>query len=97
MYPVVCCLLVQLKCCYPLEILSTIIDNSTTTEQSTMKPNLYFMGHATVGHDKHFIINPLQAKFSEDIILHFMSFIHIDMTQVLKILPKVREGPTYFI
>ena len=27
--------------------------------------------------------------------LHFMSLLHIDMTQVLKILPQVRPGPTY--
>ena len=29
--------------------------------------------------------------------LHFMSFLHIDWTQVLKTLPQVREGPPYFI
>ena len=29
--------------------------------------------------------------------LHFMSFLHIDLTQVLKTLPQVREGPTYSI
>ena len=27
--------------------------------------------------------------------LHFMSLLHIDMTQVLKIPPQVRPGPTY--
>ena len=47
-----------------------------------------------------YIINPLRAKFFRgniNIYLHFMSFLHIDMTQVLKILPQVREGPTYSI
>ena len=27
--------------------------------------------------------------------LHFMSFLYIDMTQVVEILPHVRQGPTY--
>ena len=42
--------------------------------------------------------NLLRAKFLRgniNIYLHFVSIIHIDMTQVLKILPQVREGPTY--
>ena len=45
-------------------------------------------------------INPLRAKFFRrniNMYLHFMSFFHIDLTQVLKILPHVREGPTYSI
>ena len=45
-------------------------------------------------------VNPLRAKFFRgniNIYLHFVSFLHIDMTQVLKILPQVREGPTYSI
>ena len=46
------------------------------------------------------IINPLRAKFFRgniNIYLHFMSFLHIDLAQVLKILPQVREGPTQSI
>ena len=38
-------------------------------------------------------INPLHAKFfrvNVYMYLHFMSFLHIDMNQVLKILPKLR-------
>ena len=38
-------------------------------------------------------INPLHAKFFRvniNMYLHFMSFLHIDRTQVLKILPQVR-------
>ena len=40
-------------------------------------------------------VNPLHAKIFKvniNILLHFMSFLHIDMTQVhvLKILPQVR-------
>ena len=41
------------------------------------------------------LINPLRAKFFRgniNIYLHFMSSLHIDLTQVLKILPQVREG-----
>ena len=46
----------------------------------------------------NFLINPLRAKFFREninIYLHFMSLLHIDKTQVLKILPQVRPGPTY--
>ena len=42
--------------------------------------------------------NPLRAKFFRwniNIYLHLMSLLHIDMTQVLKILPQVRPGPMY--
>ena len=50
------------------------------------------------GSWKH--INRLRAKFFRgniNIYLHFVSFLHIDMTQILKILPEVREGLTYSI
>ena len=43
-------------------------------------------------------INSLHAKFFRgniNIYLHFVSLLHIDTTQVLKILPQVRLGPTY--
>ena len=43
-------------------------------------------------------INPLRAKFFRgniNIYLHFMSLLHIDLTQVLQMLPQVRPGPTY--
>ena len=50
--------------------------------------------------DETYYINPLRAKFfwgNINIYLHifFMSFLHIDLTQVLKILPQVRPGPIY--
>ena len=44
------------------------------------------------------VINSLRAKFwggDINIHFHFMSLLHIDITQVLKILPQVRTGPTY--
>ena len=44
------------------------------------------------------LINPLRAKFfwgNINIYLHFMSFLHIDLTQVRKILPQVRPGLIY--
>ena len=44
------------------------------------------------------VLNPLRAKFftgNINIYSHFVSSILIDMTQVLKILPQVREGPTH--
>ena len=43
-------------------------------------------------------VNSLRAKFFRwkiNIYLQFMSSIRIDMTQVFKILPDVRPGPTY--
>ena len=46
------------------------------------------------------IRNPLRAKFSRgniNIYLHFVSFRHIDTTQLVKILPQIRREPTYSI
>ena len=43
-------------------------------------------------------INPLRAKLFRgniNIYLRFMSFLHIDMTQILKILHQVRQRPSY--
>ena len=43
-------------------------------------------------------LNSLCAIFFRgkiNMYLHFMSLLHIDMTQVLKILPQVRPVPTY--
>ena len=42
-------------------------------------------------------INRLNAKFfagNKNIHIYFKSLLHIDMTQVTKILPQVRPGPT---
>ena len=42
-------------------------------------------------------INLLRAKFFRgniNIYLHFVSFIHIDTTQVVEILPQTRQEPT---
>ena len=45
------------------------------------------------------VINPLRAKFFRgniNIYLHFVSFLHIDTTQVVvEILPQLRQEPTY--
>ena len=50
-------------------------------------------------NENHVIfINPLRATFFRgniNIYLHFMSLLHIDMTQVLKIVSQVRPGPTF--
>ena len=43
-------------------------------------------------------VNPLRAKFFRgniNIYFHFVSFLHIDTTQVVEILPQVRQEPTY--
>ena len=42
-------------------------------------------------------INPLHATFFKgnmNIYLHFMSLVNINMTQVIEILPQIRQGPT---
>ena len=44
------------------------------------------------------IINPLGAKFFRgnlNMYLHFVSFLHIDATQVVEILPQIKQEPTY--
>ena len=44
------------------------------------------------------ILNPLRAKFCKgniNINVHFVSFLHIDMTQVVEILSEIRQEPTY--
>ena len=43
-------------------------------------------------------VNPLRAKFFRgnlNIYLHFVSFLHIDTTQVFEILPQIKQEPTY--
>ena len=43
-------------------------------------------------------VNPLRAKFFRgkiNIYLHFVSFLHIDTTQVVEIIPQIRQEPTY--
>ena len=45
------------------------------------------------------IHNSLRAKFFREninIYLHFVSYLHIDTTQVVEILPQIRQEPTYF-
>ena len=49
---------------------------------------------------RQWVSNSLRAKFFRgkiNIYLHFMSLLHIDMTQALKILPHVKPGSTYNI
>ena len=44
------------------------------------------------------LINPLRAKFFRgniNMYSHFMSFLHIVMTQVVEIFPQVRQGPAH--
>ena len=44
------------------------------------------------------MFNPLRAKFFRgniNVYLHFVPLLHIDMTQVVEILPQIRQEPTY--
>ena len=55
---------------------------------------IYWYNHALLSS----YLNPLHAKFfrmNKNIYLHFMSFPHINMTQIVEILSQVRQGPTY--
>ena len=48
----------------------------------------------------HTFINPLRAKFFRwniNIYSHFVSYLHIDTTQVVEILPQIRHEPAYAI
>ena len=48
--------------------------------------------------DKGYGVNPSRAKFFRgnlNIYLHFVSFLHIDTTQVVETLPQLRQEPTY--
>ena len=52
----------------------------------------------SVSCEQIYSINPLPAKFFRgniNIYLHFVSFLHIDTTQVVEILPQIRQEPTY--
>ena len=56
--------------------------------------NQYSTNHYIISID----VNPLHAKFFKgniNIYLHFVSFLHIDTTQVFEILPQIRQEPTY--
>ena len=44
------------------------------------------------------LFNPLRATFFREninIYLHFVSFLHIDPTQVVEIRPQIKQEPTY--
>ena len=48
--------------------------------------------------DNYMCLNPLHAKLFRgniNIYLHFVSFLHIDTTQVVEIFPQIRQEPTY--
>ena len=46
------------------------------------------------------MVNPLRAEFFRgniNICLYFVSFLHIDTTQVVEILPQISQEPAYSI
>ena len=60
---------------------------------------IYCTQHTILGawYDPSICVNPLRAKFFRgniNISLHFVSFLHIDATQVVEILPQIRQEPT---
>ena len=38
----------------------------------------------------------LNFQREQNTYLHFMKFLHADITQVVEILPQIRQEPTYF-
>ena len=72
----------------------TWVKSTSTQPQQCPTDGLYILAD-TVGRQQnpagHLFINPLRAKFFRvniNIYLHFISFLHIDMTQVLKFFLK---------
>ena len=66
-----------------------------------MPLNQYFSYHSLDGKiifvDQRYL-NSLHAKFfrwNANIYLHFVSFLHIDTTQVVEILPQTRQETNY--
>ena len=66
---------------------------------------IYFLQHLYTNGNNYGInhtlgagVNPLRAKLLRGnmyIYLNFVSFLHIDTTQVFEILPQIRQDPTY--
>ena len=56
------------------------------------------LGCCNTGYSSETHLHPLRAKFFREninIYLHFVSYLHIDMTQVAEILPQIGQGLTY--
>ena len=60
-----------------------------------IRPLYYISSLDHEGCDSNFI--PLRATYrgNINIYLHFVPFLHIDRTQVVEILPQIRQEPTY--
>ena len=59
---------------------------------------MFCLSHCSDGGIIIKVINPLRAKFFRgniNIYLYFVSFLHIDTTQVFEIRPQIRQEPTY--
>ena len=76
-----------------LQSMSTAADNKIPQAwQNTFKKN------PDISTRQYVLIKPLRANFfrgSINMYLHFTSFLHFDMAQVIEILPHVRQGPPY--
>ena len=83
--------------CNVITLLVLILEYCLKTKSITWRPISKLLWHqVTCNHG----INPLRAKFFRgniNIYLHFLSLHHIDMTQIVEILPRVRQGPIYSI
>ena len=72
------------------------LDGSRRDAYNDLPRKSYPIWHSPAIEYKFF--NPLSAKFCRgniNIYLHFVSFLHIDMMQVVEILPQIRQEPTY--
>ena len=88
----------QLNACSTLHCFTP--SGSLSTEKIMRKLWAYLVNWKCWWQCRHklSVIDTLRAKFFRvniNMYLHFMSFLHIDMTQVSKCLPQIREGPTY--
>ena len=89
--------LTQYQWCNPVEnrkMYHVILQRLIIQPQKHNKSLSIFYGMYCI-HNK---LNPFQAKLFRgniNMYLHVMSLVHIDMTQLVEILPGVRQGPTY--
>ena len=79
--------------------------NSDNTDHRVSISTIQCIHRRTLDRTEHssisrcWFFNPLRAKFFREninISLHFVSYLHIDTTQVVEILPQTRQEPTYF-
>ena len=89
------------QCCFSINIAQ--INNIESLQQNIYLHLIFLNSVGTCSSskgswNKEKYINPLHAKFFRgniNIYLYFVSFLHIDTTRVVEILPAIRQESTY--